>query len=275
MHAAGEDACGPRMNETLLHERVGDVAVITLNRPEKLNALSGALFSELRQTLLQLAGDDNLRALILTGSGRAFCAGTDISELVQLNESDALAICKRGQDLCSQVEQFPVPVIAAVNGIAAGGGFELLLGCHIRVASTSATFSLPEIKLGLMPPYGGTQRLAREIGLARAHEMILTGDWVTAETAYAMGLVNRVVAPEEVVNEAWTIARQIENLSSSAIRACLKAVLGGLDLPLQEGLALERKIFVSLFPSEDVREGTRAFMEKREPNFRRVTNNGT
>ena len=162
-----------------------------------------------------------------------------------------------------------MPVIAAVNGLAAGGGCELMLACHLRVAGTNAKFSLPEIKLGLMAPYGGTQRLDRDIGMSRAREMMLTGRWVSAEEAQAIGLVNRVVAQNNVLEESLALARQIEKLSASAIRTCLKAVTVGMELPFEDGLALERQLFAELFATEDAREGTRAFLEKREPTFNR------
>jgi enoyl-CoA hydratase len=254
---------------TVLLDRRGGTVVLTLNRPEKLNALSAQVFVSLRETLDQLAEDESISALILTGAGAAFCAGTDIAELDQWNPDKGAALSRRGQELCNQVESFPAPVIAAVNGIAAGGGCELMLGCHLRIASVEARFSLPEIKLGLMPPYGGTQRLERDIGVARAREMMLTGKWISATEAEAIGLVNRVVASADVLNEALSLASHIEKLSASAIRACLKAVTVGVELPFEEGLLLERELFAELFAGDDAREGTRAFLEKREPVFNR------
>ena len=256
-------------SSTVLLERHGSIALLTLNRPDKLNALSAEMFTALSEELSRLATEPNLRALILTGAGRAFCAGTNIEELSHSKSEAGAYLAERGQQLCNQVESFPVPVIAAVNGIAAGGGCELMLGCHLRVAAANAQFSLPEIKLGLMPPYGGTQRLERDIGIGRAREMMLTGKWVSASEALEIGLVNRVVAQTEVVEEALSLARQIEKLSAAAIRACLKAVTVGIELPFEEGLALERELFAELFAGEDVREGTRAFLEKREPQFNR------
>jgi enoyl-CoA hydratase len=256
-----------RRTPNVLLDRRGNTAILTLNRPEKLNALNAAIFTALRESLDQLSADKNLRAVILTGVGEAFSAGTDIAEVADFDPQKGVEISRRGQELCNQVESFPVPVIAAVNGIAAGGGCELMLGCHLRVAASNARFSLPEIKLGVMPPYGGTQRLGRDIGVGRAREMMLTGRWVSADEALAIGLVNRVVAPAKVLDEALALAHQIEKLSSSAIRACLKAVTVGIELPFEEGLALERQLFSELFATADAREGTRAFLEKREPRF--------
>jgi enoyl-CoA hydratase len=216
-----------------------------------------------------LDSETQLRALILTGAGeKAFCAGTDIAELTALDKGSAREVSEHGQALCNQIESLGVPVIAAINGIAAGGGCELALACHIRIASPNAAFSLPETKLGILPGYGGTQRLAREIGKGRALEMMLTARTVGAEEALRIGLINRVAATGGLLTEAEAFAREIALLAPLAIRACLEAVIRGADLPLREGLALETKLFASLFATEDMREGTRAFLEKRPPVFK-------
>jgi enoyl-CoA hydratase len=252
----------------LTYQREDQIAVLTLNRPAKLNALSTELIRDLSEALARLVTDDDLRALILTGAGNAFCAGTDISELTNLTEAGALEISSRGQKICDQIESFPVPVIAAINGVAAGGGCELALACHLRIASTSATFSLPETRLGLMPAYGGTQRLSRDIAVARALEMMLAGKQIDATAALEFGVVNRIVEPDELLVVAGDLANQIAALAPLAIRACLKAVNEGLKLPFDEGLELERELFASLFETEDAKEGTRAFLEKRKPLFK-------
>jgi enoyl-CoA hydratase/carnithine racemase len=252
----------------LLHERINSIAVLRLNRPEKLNALSAELFNELIQELERLQADDTLRVLILTGTGQAFSTGTDISELVDSTANDAWGISARGQQLCDQLEHFPVPTIAAINGIAAGGGCEIALACHLRIASSLARFSLPEAKLGLLPGYGGTQRLRRLVGTGRALELMLTGREIAAQEAFEIGLINRLVPQADLVEEALALARAIEQLAPLAIRACLKAVLLGLEQPLADGLALESELFASLFATEDVREGTSAFLEKRLPVFK-------
>ena len=174
----------------------------------------------------------------------------------------------RGQKLCDEIESFPVPVIAAVNGIAAGGGCELVLACHLRIASSHAQFSLPETKLGLIPAYGGTQRITRDIAIARALEMMLAGKDIDSTMALKLGLLNRVVEPNELMSEARALANEIAALAPLAIRACLKAVTEGLKMPFEEGLALERQLFASLFATEDAKEGTRAFLEKRAPRFK-------
>ena len=250
-------------------ERTGSFAIIRLNRPEKRNALSGEMMVALSGAFTNFKRQSELRAIILTGNGeQAFCAGTDITELAALSKADAREVSARGQELCNQIETCGLPVIAAVNGIAAGGGCELALACHIRIASENAMFSLPEAKLGIIPAYGGTQRLAREIGQGRALEMMLTGSAVNATKALQIGLINGIAPAGESLAAAESLAREISGLAPLAIHACLEAVIQGADLPLAEGLALEARLFSGLFASEDVREGTRAFIEKRSPIFK-------
>ena len=250
----------------ILLERITASGILRLNRPEKLNALSAEMFSLLGEHLTSLRDDPNLRSIIIIGDGdRAFSAGTDISEL---SSADGRAISERGQRLCEKIEKFPVPVIAAINGFAAGGGLELALACHLRIASTTATFSLPETKLGLVPGYGGTQRLVRELGVGRALEVMLTGKTITSAEALEFGLVNRVVPPGELLVSTQSITEEIGKLSPLSIRSCLKAVTEGLELPLEDGLKLETKLFAALFDTEDAREGTSAFLEKRTPVFK-------
>ena len=250
-------------------ERRGSTATIRLNRPEKLNALSLFMKDELKRILHDLANDSGLRAVIITGEGeRAFCAGTEIGDMAHLDPAAAKAFAEQGQRLGDQLERFPVPVIAAINGIAAGGGTELALGCHLRIASSQARLSLPELKLGIIPGYGGTQRLMRVVGQGRALEMMLTGASISADAALRAGLVNRVVEPANLMPEAETLAGEIGRMAPLAIRTCLQAVIGGRELDLAAGLALERELFSSLFVTEDVREGTSAFLEKRAPVFK-------
>ncbi len=250
------------------YEKRGAVAVLTLNRPEKLNALSRAMILALGEALDQIDEDQSLRCVILTGAGqRAFCVGTDISELPNLNEVEARETSSRGQSVCDRIEGFRLPFIAAINGIAAGGGCELALACHLRLAAPLAEFSLPETRLGIIPGYGGTQRLAREISPGRALEMMLTGRRLPATEAHQLGLVNRIVEVGQLLNQAEALANEIAELAPLAIRACLQAVTRGIDLPLTEGLALETELFAALFATDDVREGTSAFLEKRKPMF--------
>jgi enoyl-CoA hydratase len=245
------------------------LAVVRLDRPERMNALSGSMLDEVGEMFRRIAREPGVRVCILTGAGeRAFSAGTDIGELSALDERGALAAARRGQEVCERIERCPVPVIAAVNGVAAGGGCELALACHLRIASTRARFSLPETRLGVIPAYGGTQRLARIIGRGRALTLMLTGESVGAEDAHRAGLVGRVTSPEQLMAEAASLAQEIAGLAPLAIRACLQAVTCGMELPLEEGLALEAELFSRLFSTEDMREGTRAFLEKRAPVFK-------
>jgi enoyl-CoA hydratase len=251
-----------------VEQRAG-VALLTLTRPEKLNSLSLFMKDELKRILQELESDEDLRAVIVTGAGdRAFCAGTDIADMAHLDPVGAKAFAQQGQQLGDQFERFPVPVIAAINGLAAGGGTELALGCHLRIAANHARFSLPELKLGIIPGYGGTQRLMRVVGEGRALEMMLTGESISADTALRAGLLNRVVEAADLMPEAEKLAGQIARLAPLAIRTCLQAVIGGRELNLEAGLALERELFSSLFETEDVREGTSAFLEKRAPRFK-------
>lgn len=238
---------------SIVQERRDSVAIIRLNRPEKFNALSREMILALSDIFISLDNEPNLRAVILTGTGdEAFCTGIDTTELAGQDESD-LSAC--GQALFSQIESCHVPVIAAVNGIAAGDGCELALGCHLRIASADARFSFPEARSGIVRGYEGTLEM-------------LTGKTVSAEEALRFGLVNHVVPAVELLARAEGLAGEIAQLAPLAIRACLEAVNRGTQLPLAEGLALETKLFASLFDTDDVREGTSAFLEKRSPVFK-------
>lgn len=255
--------------EIVFEERGNALVSVRLNRPGKRNALTRAMLERLTEIFRELSQRAELRAVILTGAGpEAFCAGTDIGELDGLDEAGAHRAARRGQETCEAIELCPVPVIAAVNGAAAGGGCELALACHLRIAATHATLSLPEITLGLIPGYGGTQRLARAVGHGRALAAMLAGDKLTADEALRLGLFNRVVAPAQLLPEAETLAHTLSQLAPLAIRACLQAVTRGARLSLEDGLALEAELFSQLFSTADVREGTRAFLEKRAPVFK-------
>lgn len=253
----------------IIFEEREALALVRLNRPGKRNALTTAMLERLGELFASIEKRHDLRALILTGEGgEAFSAGTDITELASLDAEGARRASRRGQEVCDLIERCGVPVIAAVNGVAAGGGCELALACHLRVASRAARFQLPETKLGVIPAYGGTQRLSRVIGSGRALEMMLTGRSVPADEALRLGLVNRVSESARLLDDATALAQEIMQLAPLAIRACLKAVTRGLELPLEEGLKLEAELFSALFATADVREGTRAFLEKRAPVFK-------
>lgn len=239
--------------------------IIRLNRPAKFNALTREMILALGDIFSRLDSQPKLRAVILTGTGdKAFCAGTDITELTGASERELSELV---QGLFSQIESGHVPVIAAVNGIAAGDGCKLALACHLRIASDNAQFSLPPATSGLESGSEGTRRLACEFGEEGALEL-LSGKPVSAAEALRIGLINRVVPAAELVARAEDLASEIAQLAPLAIRACLEAVTQGNQLPLAEGLALEAKLFASLFDTNDVREGTSAFLEKRVPAFK-------
>jgi enoyl-CoA hydratase len=247
----------------------GALLFVRLERPAKRNALTRAMLERLGEIFAGVEARRDLRAVILSGAGPDFCAGTDIPELEAMDEAAASEKATRGQEVCDRVELCGTPVIAAVQGAAAGGGCELALACHLRVASTSARFSLPEARLGVIPAYGGTRRLARAVGAGRALSAMLAGEEMNAEEALRLGLVNRVVEPGRLVPEAEALAQSIiDTAAPLAARACLEAVTRGARLPFDEALRLEAELFARLFATEDVREGTRAFLEKRRPDFK-------
>lgn len=245
------------------------IAVVTVNRPDKLNALNAQVLDELEDAFKRAFEDDSVCVVILTGAGdKAFVAGADIGEIAELNGTTGKVFAKRGQRLLNMIETGPKPVIAAVNGYALGGGNEIAMACHIRIASKTAKFGQPEVKLGVIPGYGGTQRLPRLVGRGMALELILTGDMIDAERAHQIGLVNRVVEPERLLEEAKTLARRIMSNGPFAVRASIEAVNRGLNLPLNEGLLIEADLFADCCATEDKNEGTKAFLEKRKPSFK-------
>jgi enoyl-CoA hydratase len=255
--------------DTLLLEVADRVAVVTVNRPEKLNALNEAAKRELAEVFGFLRTDASVDAVIVTGAGeKAFVAGTDIRELQPLDRDGATKFAAGGQEVFDLVEGLGKPVIAAVNGFALGGGCELALACHIRVAADSAKFGQPEVSLGVIPGYGGTQRLPRAVGRARAMEMILTGGMIDAAEALRIGLINAVVPKGEVLQAARAMASLITSKSQPAVRLALKAVLLSQDTALADGLQREAELFGDACDTEDFREGVAAFLGKRAPAFR-------
>jgi enoyl-CoA hydratase len=254
--------------ENLHIEDVGAVRVISVNRPAKLNALNHAVVGELQSAVEGFSRDDSARAAIITGVGdKAFVAGADIAEFAELTPEQARSLARRGQRVFDQIAGLGKPVIAAVNGFALGGGCELAMACHLRVAATTARFGQPEVKLGLIPGYGGTQRLARLVGRGRALELLLTGGTIDAQTALAWGLANRVVEPEALLPTARQLAEQILAVSPAAVARCLQAVRVGLELPLAEAQEWEASLFGLGFATEDAHEGIAAFLGKRAPVF--------
>jgi len=243
------------------------IATITINRPDKLNALNDRVIAELGDAIDSARENADVGGVILTGAGRAFVAGADISELTAHGAVSAKALAQRGQDVFRRYETSPKPTIAAVNGFALGGGCELAMACHIRIASDAAKFGQPEVKLGLIPGYGGTQRLPRLIGKGRALQLLLTGETIDANEAYRIGLVNRVVPAADLMATASAMLTTILANGPLAVASCVESVNRGYDLTLDEALTLEATAFGLLAATDDKREGTKAFMEKRPPRF--------
>ncbi len=255
--------------ENLLVERDGGVAVVTVNRPKVLNALNTQTLDELRRAILALKSDQSVRSLILTGAGdKSFIAGADINELAVQSPTGGREHSLRGQHVLDLIENMGKPVIAAINGYALGGGCELAMACAIRIAADTAKIGQPEINLGIMPGYGGTQRLSRLVGRGRALELLLTGDQIGAAEAYRLGLVNRVVPAAELMAEARKLAAALAAKAPVAAKYILDAVNKGLQMTLGEGQILEATLFGLVASTEDMREGTKAFLEKRKAEFK-------
>ena len=252
----------------LMLEVADRIATLTVNRPDKLNALNDATIAELGQAIDQIRVDDSIGGVIITGAGRAFVAGADISELSGQTPVLAKARARGGQEVFRRIETCPKPVIAAVNGFALGGGCELAMACHIRIASDAAKFGQPESKLGLLPGYGGSQRLPRLVGKGRAVQLLITGEMIDAAEAYRIGLVNKVTTTNDLMTTAKEMMRIILANGPLAVALCIEAIDRGLEMSLDEGLILEANHFGLLAATDDMREGTRAFMEKRPPAFK-------
>jgi enoyl-CoA hydratase len=244
------------------------IATLTVNRPDKLNALNSALIGELGSAMDELQAREDVAGIILTGAGRAFVAGADISELTAVSALEGKRLARRGQEIFRQFEISPKPTIAAVNGFALGGGCELAMSCQIRIASEAAKFGQPEVKLGLVPGYGGTQRLPRLVGRGRALQLLLTGEMIDAAEAHRIGLVNRVVSGDQLISTATALIQQMLTNAPLAVAACIDMVDRGLEMPLDDALSLEATQFGVLIATDDTAEGTRAFLEKRAPRFR-------
>lgn len=253
---------------TLLTTQEESIATVTINRPNKLNALNKETIGELHTVFSDLEADENIKVIILTGSGeKAFVAGADISEFAQFSEKEGGKLAAKGQKLLFDfIEHLSTPVIAAINGFALGGGLELAMACHFRVASDNAKMGLPEVSLGVIPGYGGTQRLPQLIGKGRAMEMIMTAGMITTEKALSYGLINHLTSPEELMPLCIKIAQRISNNSSVAISYAIKAVNAGF-MSTVNGYEQEIKAFGACFGTDDFTEGTSAFLEKRKANF--------
>lgn len=244
------------------------VATLTVNRPDKLNALNDLTIAELGQAIEEIRAREDVGGAILTGAGsKAFVAGADIAELSKQGPLDGRDRARRGQHLLRRIETSPKPIIAAVNGFALGGGCEIAMACHVRIAAETARFGQPEVKLGISPGYGGSQRLPRLVGQGRALELILTGEMIDAREAYRIGLVNAVVAPADLLRAAREMLLKMLANGPVALALSIEAVVRGVELPLEEALLLEADQFGLLAATDDMREGMSAFLEKRPPRF--------
>lgn len=249
-------------------ERDGELAVLVIDRQEKLNALNPDVVRELGEAFRAVRDDDDVRGVAITGAGdRAFVAGADIGVLAEMDPMGGVEVSRQGQEMFRDIERSPKPVVAAVGGYALGGGCELALACHLRIASDDAEFGLPEVGLGIIPGYGGTIRLARLVGLGRAVELVLTGKRIGAQEAEVMGLVNAVAPRDALLDRTKEMLRSITGNGPVAVRMALESVFRALDTTTDEALAFESSLFGLLASTEDMREGMAAFREKREPEF--------
>ncbi|MEN8246156.1 MAG: enoyl-CoA hydratase-related protein [Thermodesulfobacteriota bacterium] len=255
--------------ENIIYEIQDNMALITFNRPKALNALNGALIDELSDALDTIAGNEEIKVLILTGAGdKSFVAGADISELATFNSLQAKLFSERGQTAIFKIQELSIPVIAAVNGFALGGGSEIALACDFIYASDNAKFGLPEITLGIIPGFGGTQRLPRLIGQNAAKELIFTGNMISAAEAQTLGLVNRVCSQEELMNQVRKTAQTIASRGRVSLRAAKQAVNRGMNVDIVTGCQIEVEAFSVCMASPDAKEGTSAFLEKRKAEFK-------
>jgi enoyl-CoA hydratase len=247
----------------------GEIAIVSIDRQDKLNALNAEVIGELGEVFRSLHDDDDVRGVILTGAGqKAFVAGADIGELAQMDSMSGVKVSRDGQEVFRYIERFPKPVLAAVGGFALGGGCELALACHLRVASENARFGLPEVGLGIIPGYGGTIRLARLVGLGRAIELTLTGAMVDAERAERIGLVSAVYSRDTLLDDAKSFMRKITKNGPVAMRMALESIYRAMDTATPDALDFESSLFGLLASTEDMKEGMAAFLEKRKADFK-------
>jgi len=258
--------CASLAFKNILYDKKDEIATITINRPKALNALNKDTLLEIRSAIADAAKDSSIKVVIITGAGtRAFCAGADVAELSGRSPIEITKFIKLGQDTLSIIENFDKPVIAAVNGLALGGGCELVMACDLAVASDQAKFGQPEINLGIMPGWGGTQRLTRLVGIKKAKEIVLLGEMIGSDEALRTGLVNKVVPAEKLMDEANAIARKLADKSPLALRFAKLAVNKALETSLAEGLEFEKTTFALLYSSEDAKEGINSFLAKKKP----------
>ncbi|MEY7999769.1 short-chain-enoyl-CoA hydratase [Clostridium sp. Mt-5] len=252
----------------IILEKQGKLALITINRPKALNALNSETLKEIDSAIDDIGTDDSVLVVIITGAGKSFVAGADITEMKDLNSVEGRKFGILGNKVFRKLENLEKPVIAAVNGFALGGGCELSLACDIRIASSKAKFGQPEVGLGITPGFGGTQRLARTVGLGMAKELIYTAKMIKAEEALRIGLVNRVIEPEKLLEEAKNLANSIADNAPIAVRMCKAAINKGIQCGIDTAIAYESEVFGECFATEDQKEGMTAFVEKREKCFK-------
>jgi len=253
----------------IIAEKNNSTLLVTINREQALNSLNKETIAELQSAFDEYQSDSEIRCVIITGAGsKSFVAGADIAELAELDQAGGETLSRNGLKLMQTIQDFPWPVIAAINGFALGGGCELALACDIRLASTKAKLGQPEVSLGLIPGYGGTQRLARLVGRGKATQLIMTGEMIRADEAYRIGLVDELCEPEELMDKAQAMANEIASKAPLAIKKAKECINGGLEMTLAEGCNLEMKKFSEVCGTNDKTEGTKAFMEKRKPDFK-------
>lgn len=253
---------------SLLFKKEGNIGILSINRPDALNALNSLVLDELNQAIDIIDKDQDIHVLILTGEGRAFVAGADISEMKSMSPVEARIFAEKGMSVFRKIELMEKPVIAAINGFALGGGCELSMCADIRIASEKAKFGQPEVGLGITPGFAGTQRLSRLVGIGRAKELIYTCDIVGAEEAYRIGLVNKIVSPEELMDAAIEMATKIVSKSQLAVRYSKAAINRGIETDLDTGMSIEKDLFGLCFATEDQKEGMDAFLNKRKPEYK-------
>lgn len=257
------------MEYTILQIEISDaIALVTINRPEAMNALNTRFFQEMDQAVAEVSANDAVKVMIITGSGKAFVAGADIAEMVHKNEAEGTAFSRTGQHTFRSLEKMGIPVIAAINGFALGGGMELAMGCDIRIASSKAKFGQPEVNLGLIPGYAATQRLSRLVGMGNALYLLTSAEMIGAEDALRMGLIQKVTDPETLMDEVMKLAGTIASKGPLAVRKVKAVTRQGINMDFDEGSELEAKQFGTLFgPGSEGEEGMKAFLEKRKPNW--------
>lgn len=252
----------------LLFERKGNIGILSINRPEALNALNSNVLKELDEAIDMIEVDEKVHILIITGEGRAFVAGADIGEMKDMNILEARRFAEKGLKVFRKIELMEKPVIAAVNGFALGGGCELSMCCDIRIASEKAKFGQPEVGLGIIAGFAGTQRLARLVGIGKAKELIFTSEMIDAKEAYEIGLVNKVVPAEKLMEVSMNMAEKITKNGQIAVRFAKTAINKGIETDLETGMSIEKDLFALCFGTEDQKEGMDAFLEKRKPNYK-------